>query len=76
MFFSNVLPPGRRLLLTPGMGMGLGTIRDHLGAFKNNFRTILRPQLQKQQNLLKENQHIALDMFIDTENDTESYRNT
>ena len=33
MFFSNLLPPGGRLLLTPGMGTGMGTGGDHLGPF-------------------------------------------
>ena len=41
--FLIVLPPGKRLLLTPGMGMGGGTIWDHL----ESFRIILGPLITK-----------------------------
>ena len=50
-FFLICLPPGRRLLLTPGMGMGggIGTIWDHfriiLRPFWIHFRTILGPPM-------------------------------
>ena len=48
---KNILPPGRRLLLTPEMGMGGagGGIWDHfginLGPFWIHFRTVLGPPI-------------------------------
>ena len=67
-FFLICLPPGRRLLLTLGMGMG-GTIQDD---FSTNFfvrnSTILI--------LRKKSQNISLNMFIYTKNDIDSHRNT
>ena len=44
--FRIVLPPGRRLLLTPGMGTGMGwgeTIWDHSKIIKDHFGSILGP---------------------------------
>ena len=36
LFFDSFLRPGRRLLLTPGMGMG-GTVWDHLEIISGPF---------------------------------------
>ena len=73
LFFLIFLAPGRRLLLTLGMGMGVGTIRDHSGTFKDNFKSILDSFVF----LLKKKIPKYISKYVQyTENDTESYRST
>ena len=68
-FFLVCLPPGRRLLLTSGMGIA-GTIWNHFGSILDHFKT---PYMQKIYVFQKLPKYIFY-MFIYTESYTGSHK--